>query len=164
MYRKICFFFVAVVCVLLFSGTEFKKDKNYFFFHTQWDFIWSWPLSILPPSNFPWKLGIFLILLLLLLLLFLIFKNEIMNKNPHFPSLCPLQLLFRKLSIVCAPPSLIVSLYYMVTLILFFFLLFAGSVNVLFLYPLIRIISSFSVSLSLSISLVLFIVFFLLNY
>jgi hypothetical protein len=67
-------------------------------------------------------LGIFFILslLLLLLLLFLIFKNE-MNKNPHFPSLCPPpQLLFRKLSIVCAPPSLIVSLYYMVTLILFF--------------------------------------------
>jgi hypothetical protein len=61
---------------------------------------------------------------------------------------------------VCAPPSLIVSLYYMVTLILFFspFCWLSERVISLSSYTYNKLI--LCLSLSLSISLVLFIVFF----
>ena len=155
MYRKICFFFVAVVCCC-FQESNLKKEKtkitSFFLFHTQWDFIWSWPLLSLF-SHLPWKLGICFFISL--------FLKKMKTKIPISLLSVPPSISIQKIKYrVCPPPhSLIVSLYYMVTFILFF-LLFAGSVNVLFLYPLIRIISSFSLSLSLYISPLFCLLFF----
>lgn len=85
--------------VLLFSGTEFKrKDKNYFFFyfiHSEIFFIWSWPLLSLL-SHLPWKLGICFFIWL--------FLKKWRQKSPFPFFLSPHLFLFRKLSIVCAPP------------------------------------------------------------
>ena len=109
MYRKICFFFVAVVCCC-FQESNLKKEKtkitSFFLFHTQWDFIWSWPLLSLF-SHLPWKLGICFFISL--------FLKKMKTKIPISLLSVPPSISIQKIKYRVCPPPLTRLLYLYIT-------------------------------------------------
>ena len=158
MYRKICFFFVAVVCCC-FQESNLKKEKtkitSFFLFHTQWDFIWSWPLLSLF-SHLPWKLGICFFISL--------FLKKMKTKIPISLLSVPASISIQKIKYrVCPPPSLAYCIFILHGYVYFVFSPFCWlSERVISLssYTYNKLI--LSLSLSLYFPLVLFIVFFLI--